>query len=186
GGHHFDRLSRADSGPAVGLRASRRDAATAAHRPWAVHDRSGQAGRPRPRVQGDRRPRSAHRDRPAGWPQHRRHAGHAGPVPDPVQIGERARLGESDAPHRCCLAAILGRSVMDGRVEFKYLVSNDLIDVIRRDLQPYVVADVLGGKDHDGEYTVRSIYYDTPQLECYETKLDGLKVRNKFRIRGYD
>jgi len=75
---------------------------------------------------------------------------------------------------------------MDGRVEFKYLVSNDLRDVIRRDLQPYVVTDALGGKKRDGEYTVRSIYYDTPQLECYDTKLDGLKVRNKFRIRGYD
>ena len=75
---------------------------------------------------------------------------------------------------------------MDGRVEFKYLVSNDLIDVIRRDLLPYMVADALGGRERDGEYTVRSIYYDTPQLECYETKLDGLKVRNKFRIRGYD
>ena len=75
---------------------------------------------------------------------------------------------------------------MDGRVEFKYLVQNDLMDDIRRDLQPYLLADALGGKKRDGEYTVRSIYYDTPQMECYDTKLDGLKVRNKFRIRGYD
>jgi len=75
---------------------------------------------------------------------------------------------------------------MNGRVEFKYLVPNDLLDAIRKDLQPYVIADALGGKKRDGEYTVRSIYYDTPNMECYDTKLDGLKVRNKFRIRGYD
>lgn len=75
---------------------------------------------------------------------------------------------------------------MDGRVEFKYLAPKDVLDDIRRDLAPYVLADALGGKKRDGEYTVRSIYYDTPQLECYDTKLDGLKVRNKFRIRGYD
>ena len=75
---------------------------------------------------------------------------------------------------------------MDGRVEFKYLVSNDLLDAIRDDLRPYVRADALGGAQRDGQYTVRSIYYDTPDLDCYDTKLDGLKVRNKFRIRGYD
>ena len=75
---------------------------------------------------------------------------------------------------------------MDGRVEFKYLAPKDLLEDIRRDLAPYVKVDALGGKNGNGEYTVRSIYYDTPQLECYDTKLDGLKVRNKFRIRGYD
>lgn len=75
---------------------------------------------------------------------------------------------------------------MDGRVEHKYLVPNELLDDIRADLRPYVLPDPLGGKQRDGEYTVRSIYYDTPHLECYDTKLDGLKVRRKFRIRGYD
>ena len=75
---------------------------------------------------------------------------------------------------------------MDGRVEHKYLVPNAVLGDLRADLLPYVLPDPLGGRQRNGEYTVRSIYYDTPRLECYDTKLDGLKVRRKFRIRGYD
>jgi len=75
---------------------------------------------------------------------------------------------------------------MDGRLEYKYLVSNTLLDAIRDDLRPYMLPDPLGGQRRRGEYTVRSIYYDTPRLHCYDTKLDGLKLRRKFRIRGYD
>jgi len=37
-----------------------------------------------------------------------------------------------------------------------------------------------------GEYTVRSIYFDTPELECYFQKLAGVKRRNKVRLRGYN
>ncbi len=75
---------------------------------------------------------------------------------------------------------------MNGRVEYKYLVPNDLLPNIREDLLPYMRADALGGQQQNGEYTVRSIYYDTPELECYDTKIEGLKIRRKFRIRGYD
>jgi hypothetical protein len=74
---------------------------------------------------------------------------------------------------------------MEGRVEYKYLVPNSLQDDIRADLRPFMLADALGGQQRNGEYTVRSIYYDTPRLECYDTKSDGLKDRRKFRIRGY-
>ena len=41
-------------------------------------------------------------------------------------------------------------------------------------------------KEHGGEYTVRSIYFDTPELECYFQKLAGVKRRNKVRLRGYN
>ncbi len=33
---------------------------------------------------------------------------------------------------------------------------------------------------------VRSIYYDSRTCECYSQKISGIKVRNKFRIRGYN
>ena len=75
---------------------------------------------------------------------------------------------------------------MEGRVELKYLVSNELLDEIRDDLRPYMTADPIGGRQGTGEYTVRSIYYDTPRLHCYDAKLDGIKCRDKYRIRGYD
>lgn len=35
-------------------------------------------------------------------------------------------------------------------------------------------------------YTVRSIYLDTHRLMYYHEKLDGIKVRKKIRVRGYN
>ena len=75
---------------------------------------------------------------------------------------------------------------MGGRVEYKYLVPNSQLDAIRADLRPYMELDPFAGKSSSSEYTVRSVYYDTPRLDCYEAKLSGLGERMKFRIRGYD
>lgn len=36
------------------------------------------------------------------------------------------------------------------------------------------------------QYTVRSIYYDTPSFNSLYEKWEGLEVRKKLRIRGYD
>lgn len=36
------------------------------------------------------------------------------------------------------------------------------------------------------EYTVRSIYYETSRFDFYWEKMEGLKLRKKFRIRGYN
>jgi hypothetical protein len=35
-------------------------------------------------------------------------------------------------------------------------------------------------------YTVRSLYYDSPKLDFYWEKIDGVKVRRKLRIRSYN
>lgn len=75
---------------------------------------------------------------------------------------------------------------MKSRYEYKYLVNNNLIDKIRADLLPYMEIDDFAKKHSDGQYTVRSIYYDSPKFECYKEKYDGVKIRNKYRIRGYD
>ena len=75
---------------------------------------------------------------------------------------------------------------MAGRLEYKYLVPNSLLDRIRDDIRPYVKPDPVGGKNASGSYTVRSVYYDTLGFDCYDAKEAGLKIRSKFRIRGYD
>ncbi|MGH7451053.1 MAG: VTC domain-containing protein, partial [bacterium] len=75
---------------------------------------------------------------------------------------------------------------MSGRLEYKYLVPNTLVDQIRSDLLPYMEIDHFAEKQESGEYTVRSVYYDTPGFHCYQEKMDGVKVRKKFRIRGYN
>ncbi|MBU1949927.1 MAG: polyphosphate polymerase domain-containing protein, partial [Candidatus Eisenbacteria bacterium] len=35
-------------------------------------------------------------------------------------------------------------------------------------------------------YVVRSLYFDTPDLDYYWEKIDGIKIRKKVRIRSYD
>ena len=53
-------------------------------------------------------------------------------------------------------------------------------------LKPYLEMDKYSIKVPGHRYTVRSIYYDTPNTDYYQEKLSGLKVRKKVRIRGYN
>lgn len=75
---------------------------------------------------------------------------------------------------------------MAGRLEYKYLVPNRLLEPIRAAIRAHCLPDPVGGTDTPGEYTVRSIYYDTLAFDCYHDKEAGVKDRNKFRIRGYN
>lgn len=75
---------------------------------------------------------------------------------------------------------------MKSRYEYKYLVSNSLVDKIRKEIMPFMELDDFAKKHSNGQYTVRSIYYDSPKFDCYQEKLDGVQIRNKYRIRGYD
>lgn len=74
---------------------------------------------------------------------------------------------------------------MDGRNEYKYLVPNALLDTIREEIMPYMQHDPFGEGGGLREYTVRSMYYDTPGYDCYLEKIDGVANRQKYRIRGY-
>ena len=75
---------------------------------------------------------------------------------------------------------------MTSRYEYKYLVPNSLIGKIRSEIIPFVELDDNAQKRSEGQYTVRSIYYDSPQFNCYQEKIEGIKIRNKYRIRGYN
>jgi SPX domain protein involved in polyphosphate accumulation len=72
------------------------------------------------------------------------------------------------------------------RLEYKYLVSNQHLDSLRKDLAPFLEYDKFAAAQPNKEYTVRSIYFDTLDLKCYYEKLSGVKERNKFRVRGYN
>ena len=72
------------------------------------------------------------------------------------------------------------------REEFKYLVPNDKMDMLRALISPYVIRDDHIAIHRDSDYTVRSIYYDTWDLNEYDIKLAGLHTRKKLRIRGYN
>lgn len=70
------------------------------------------------------------------------------------------------------------------RLEYKYLIPNELLPELRAKVAPFVEADAYN-RELEG-YTVRSIYFDTAALNCYHDTVEGLKVRKKIRIRGYN
>jgi len=71
------------------------------------------------------------------------------------------------------------------RFEYKYFVPYTNLNRLRAMIQPFMELDKYA-REEGGEYTVRSIYFDTPDLECYFDKLAGVKRRNKVRLRGYN
>jgi len=72
------------------------------------------------------------------------------------------------------------------RSEFKYIVHESKMDSIRQMILPFVDVDKYAKDRTNNQYTVRSIYFDTPKFDYYFEKLDGIKNRKKLRIRGYD
>lgn len=72
------------------------------------------------------------------------------------------------------------------RNEFKYIVPESKMDLLRQLIMPFVNVDKFAGADGNNQYTVRSIYFDTPRYDYYFEKVEGIKNRKKLRIRGYN
>lgn len=63
-----------------------------------------------------------------------------------------------------------------------------MMDSLRERISSFVVPDSYTKWDTHGhrQYTVRSIYFDSLNLSCYAEKHEGVMLRKKFRIRGYN
>jgi hypothetical protein len=72
------------------------------------------------------------------------------------------------------------------RYEHKYLVPMGQIDRLRKRVAPFLRLDRFASNSPLGMYTVRSIYYDSPNFEMYYTKVNHLANRLKVRVRGYN
>jgi hypothetical protein len=75
---------------------------------------------------------------------------------------------------------------MTNRLEYKFLAPIAYMDRLRTDLLRYLDPDEYAAVRPGYEYTVRSIYLDTRDFRCYHEKMDGVRIRRKFRIRGYN
>ena len=73
---------------------------------------------------------------------------------------------------------------MKGRHEIKHYISLTDYYVLRQRLRVMLKPDPHAGAD--GEYHIRSLYFDTPEDTALREKLDGVKDRDKFRIRYYN
>jgi hypothetical protein len=68
------------------------------------------------------------------------------------------------------------------RYEFKYLINDDEMKIIRDITRCFMEPDPYAP---DGLYTVYSLYFDTAQWYCARATLEGLRERFKLRIRTY-
>lgn len=72
------------------------------------------------------------------------------------------------------------------RYEYKYFVPIEKLDTLRQMIMPFVVLDKYAAEREHRHYTVRSIYFDSPRLQYYDEKVEGIAHRKKVRLRGYD
>jgi SPX domain protein involved in polyphosphate accumulation len=72
------------------------------------------------------------------------------------------------------------------RYEYKYLISDFQLSSLRAKLKPFVQLDNFASQMPTGDYTVRSIYFDSPNMEMYHSKCDHLAHRMKVRLRSYN
>ena len=70
----------------------------------------------------------------------------------------------------------------DYRYELKFIINNSDIPILKKKLSLFMKYD----EHYDGEYFIRSLYYDDIYLSAYYEKLDGIKDRRKYRIRAYN
>jgi len=72
---------------------------------------------------------------------------------------------------------------MQGRHELKISINYSDYILLRNRLKHLMQRDAH--TDQNGQYRVRSLYFDTPQDKALREKQDGLDAREKFRIRRY-
>lgn len=73
---------------------------------------------------------------------------------------------------------------MRGRHEVKHEINLTDYYVLRQRLRAILKTDSHAGAD--GSYQIRSLYFDTPEDQALREKLDGVKDRDKYRIRFYN
>jgi hypothetical protein len=69
------------------------------------------------------------------------------------------------------------------RFELKYVVHVFAAERFLRDIAPALRRDPHAGPE--GFYPVLSLYYDSPDLHLFRSKVEGIKFRRKLRLRIY-
>lgn len=71
------------------------------------------------------------------------------------------------------------------RREYKYLVDEATIDRLRDLIRPFCVLDPYADAAPDHQYTIESLYLDSPNLATYQANFHELLDRYKLRVRRY-
>ncbi len=74
----------------------------------------------------------------------------------------------------------MGAQFSFARREIKYLLTRDSMETMMKRLEPFMQVDDYG------EYTIKNIYYDTPDFSMIKRSLDKPVYKEKFRVRAYE
>lgn len=72
---------------------------------------------------------------------------------------------------------------MQMRHELKHEISHLDMLILRQRLRAVMMPD---SHTQNGEYEIRSLYFDNPDDKALREKLDGVRIREKYRIRLYN
>ncbi len=70
------------------------------------------------------------------------------------------------------------------RHELKFTLHRDAATLLKQRIA--LIMDYDRNADENGEYMIRSLYFDTLDSDAYFEKMDGVQTRKKFRIRYYN
>lgn len=71
------------------------------------------------------------------------------------------------------------------RYEFKYILNKRISDQIEKEASNFMIYDGFVDKKLNNQYPVRSLYYENIFSSNFYEKVDGMKIRRKYRIRTY-
>ena len=72
------------------------------------------------------------------------------------------------------------------RYEFKYFLNPKLSSEIKNHIRKFMILDKFANFFPDKNYFVRSIYFDDGLNSNFDEKVNGHRIRKKFRLRYYD
>jgi hypothetical protein len=73
---------------------------------------------------------------------------------------------------------------LEYRTELKHIITLQDSLIVRSRLKPVMKLDPNAGIN--GKYKIRSLYFDTAEDKALMEKIDGLPIREKYRIRFYN
>ena len=77
------------------------------------------------------------------------------------------------------------KNLFFSRFEIKYILNTKTSIRIQKIIKDFMILDGYAKFVSDKQYFVRSLYFDNDNYDNFKEKVDGLKIRHKFRIRTY-
>ena len=72
------------------------------------------------------------------------------------------------------------------RYEFKYFLTKEVANEIKEHVNKFMILDKYANFDLKNSYFVRSVYFEDNFNSNFDEKINGYRIRKKFRLRYYN